>query len=405
MHMKSLTGIAIGGMLLIAVSQLAIAQDEPAAPNPETEKSSPTAPETADPKWLDRMPKDDRAALDEVVGYAPPAFTNDLKWLDGNPTTWENIRGKVIIVQSWTSGTAQGKKWPTRLAGMIKDFPQDQIFAIALHTPEDVDQAEAHLARQAAPENIHVVIDADGDFCDALGIYKEPVNILVDRNGTLRYAGLSPKGLEQAVAALLAEPFDNTKRPRVKQQESGADETQEKSGEFPAITGKIDNALDVRGQRAPEFFIDEWITSKPDPSGKVVILDFWATWCGPCVQSIPHMNSLATRFADQVCIVGISDEKQNDFNKGMDDKKIKPENIKYALALDPAAKMKSALQIRGIPHCIVMSKDWIVRWQGHPGSLSPQILEKIIKADGAAAATAPAKSKKPGAKPRGWKTS
>jgi hypothetical protein len=114
------------------------------------------------------------------------------------------------------------------------------------------------------------------------------------------------------------------------------------------------------------------------------------------------MNNLATSFPDQVCIVGISDEKPNDFQQGLEKKNIKPENIKYSLALDPAAKMKKAIQVSAIPHCVVMSKDWTVRWQGHPASLTAKVLEQIIKADGASA-DSPAKGKKPG-KPRGWKS-
>ena len=63
---------------------------------------------TVDPKWLDRIPKDDRAALDEIVGFAPPAFTDDLKWI-GDKRDWDGMRGKVVVIQSWTTATMPGR--------------------------------------------------------------------------------------------------------------------------------------------------------------------------------------------------------------------------------------------------------------------------------------------------------
>ena len=47
---------------------------------------------------------------------------------------------------------------------------------------------------------VPVLLDSTGEFCDALGIYKDPVNVIVDRNGVVRYAGLNGNGLKQAVA-------------------------------------------------------------------------------------------------------------------------------------------------------------------------------------------------------------
>ena len=127
--------------------------------------------------------------------------------------------------------------------------------------------------------------------------------------------------------------------------------------------------------------VDRWITAEPDARGKVAIIDFWATWCGPCIKAIPHMNDIANQFRGQVECVGVSDESKSAFEAGIEKKNLKGSDFAYALALDPKGRMKSAFNVRGIPFVAVMSTDWVVRWQGHPSSLTASIISSIIAAD------------------------
>ncbi|MFQ5447893.1 MAG: SdrD B-like domain-containing protein, partial [Saprospiraceae bacterium] len=59
------------------------------------------------------------------------------------------------------------------------------------------------------------------------------------------------------------------------------------------------------------------ITPNPLTRDKVTVIDFWATWCGPCVAAIPHMNELADAFSDHVAFVGLSDELAPKFQTGL----------------------------------------------------------------------------------------
>jgi thiol-disulfide isomerase/thioredoxin len=398
--------------LIVAAAPPAPAPPAKSGPNPPASTAPTSAPHSsakrlevapADLKWLDRLPKEDRAALEELLGWAPPPFATHLQWVgSASAPTWADLRGKVVVVQSFTTSTAAGRGWPQRVATNLKDIAAKDLRIIALHTPDDAADATEFLSRKPAPEGVVVGIDSSGAYCDELAIYKQPVNIVVDRNGAVRYAGLNNTGLELAVKALVAEPFNQNSIVPQRGEGDGEDANAAAtpvSGEFPPITGKIDSALDIRGKSAPEFFVSQWITQPPNAEGKVVVLDFWATWCGPCVASIPHMNDLATRFRDSVVCVGISSEKPADFEKGMarlqQQKKITLNTFQYALALDPSSKMAGAMKITGIPHCIVTSRDRIVRWQGHPASLDAATLEKIVKAD-AAQSGAGGKSAPPG---------
>ena len=71
------------------------------------------------------------------------------------------------------------------------------------------------------------------------------------------------------------------------------------------------------GSAAPELDIEHWVhngESRLQPvtsfvEGKVYVVEFWATWCGPCIYSIPHLSQLQRQYADQgVTLISISDE-------------------------------------------------------------------------------------------------
>jgi uncharacterized protein (TIGR03435 family) len=71
------------------------------------------------------------------------------------------------------------------------------------------------------------------------------------------------------------------------------------------------------GDRAPEIHLEELLPEQPvanasfeEFAGKTVVLEMWATWCGPCVAAIPHLNELAEKFKDQpVVFLSVTDEE------------------------------------------------------------------------------------------------
>jgi cytochrome c biogenesis protein CcmG, thiol:disulfide interchange protein DsbE len=69
----------------------------------------------------------------------------------------------------------------------------------------------------------------------------------------------------------------------------------------------------VAGDSAPEFTLtadNGQTVSLPDFKGKVLILNFWATWCPPCVQETPSLSQLAAQFAEKgVVVLGVSVDK------------------------------------------------------------------------------------------------
>jgi cytochrome c biogenesis protein CcmG/thiol:disulfide interchange protein DsbE len=326
-------------------------------------------------KWLETLPRADAASVVRSMGWSAPDFPDSARWQGEPGPSIESLRGKVTLIQTFTTmGT--GRSAAGRLDRVTKPLADEEDFVtIAVHTPEHLDRIDTLLPRLKL--DVPVLVDEQGAWCDAVGAFRRPVSYLVDRQGTIRYAGLSPKGIEAAARKLLAEPYDETVQPRNREEELEAAKSR---NDFPTYETPVGSSADRRGQTAPDFYVERmWKDPVTTANDKVVVLDFWATWCGPCVKAIPHMNKLQEHYGNQLVCVGISDESS--FKADMVKRGLKMNDFSYGLATDTTGTLKNFFQIRGIPHVVVLSGDWVVRWQGHPSALTEAVLDPIIKAN------------------------
>lgn len=129
------------------------------------------------------------------------------------------------------------------------------------------------------------------------------------------------------------------------------------------------------GANAPEFSVGSWIQGEVDGINdptKTYIVEFWATWCGPCMRSIPHLNKLYQRYRGAgLVIIGISDEPASTVKPFV---ARKGNSMSYPVAVDTSEKvmnekwMKAAKQ-DGIPAAFIV-RGGKVLWIGNP--LDPQ---------------------------------
>jgi cytochrome c biogenesis protein CcmG, thiol:disulfide interchange protein DsbE len=145
------------------------------------------------------------------------------------------------------------------------------------------------------------------------------------------------------------------------------------SASFGAEVEKKIWAKSFLNQKAPTLIVEKWLTKEPDRNGKFVLIDFWATWCGPCRKAIPELNALHKKFGDRLVVIGLSDEPEAKV-KGMKDP-----TIQYFSAIDTEARMKNELKVTGIPHVVIIDPKGIVRWEGFPLLDGFELTEKVVE--------------------------
>ena len=308
---------------------------------------------------------------------------DQLKSYTGGPAlTAEALKGKPLLIVAWSSWLKSSHSGLAVAQAAADKYAPMGLEVVAVHHTRGFENA-----KKAFEENkftARAAHDEKGEFFKTLLVGGGgPDYYLVDRAGNLRFAQVDRKSVEAAVEKLVKEtPDEAAKAQAPSSSDAGAggkpgspgDWKQPPASEYsaakwPAVNKTVEYAKNVQGKPLPvKLGKETWITDKPTLDGRVIVLDFWATWCGPCIAASPKLDELQGKFKDDLVIVGLSGQKRpgrpEDVSaiKSYLDKK----PAKYSHANDTSQAIYKALDIQAIPHVVVMSTDGTVRWQGNP---------------------------------------
>lgn len=135
------------------------------------------------------------------------------------------------------------------------------------------------------------------------------------------------------------------------------------------------------GDAAPPLSADGWLQTPEgiDVSwealrGKVVVLEFWGTWCGPCVAAIPHLNELAEKFEDEdVVFLSVTFEDEATIRPFLEKRP-----MHSWIGLDPDKSMPEAYGVKGWPTTFLIDKKGTVAAITYPTNLTPKILRDML---------------------------
>ena len=109
-------------------------------------------------------------------------------------------------------------------------------------------------------------------------------------------------------------------------------------------------------------------------SGKPLVIEFWASWCGPCVKLFPHLNKLYGELEETgIQFVALTREPIHHVSEY-----IRSQELLYPVGVDTEAQYGKALDVTHIPYAVIVDAEGNVVWSGHSGRLSMERIEKSL---------------------------
>ena len=108
--------------------------------------------------------------------------------------------------------------------------------------------------------------------------------------------------------------------------------------------------------------------------GKPLVIEFWATWCGPCHRLFPHLNQLNEELkGTDIQFIAVTNEA---FNLTKEFTRVR--QLQYPVASDIQDLYGRALNVTYIPYAVIVSAEGEIIWSGHSGKLSKRRIEGTL---------------------------
>lgn len=131
------------------------------------------------------------------------------------------------------------------------------------------------------------------------------------------------------------------------------------------------------GNSPPALSVDEWLKGEPIKSfeeGNAYLVEFWGTWCGPCIENIPHLSQIQNKYSSQgLIVIGVATHEFDGREKLDKFMKDRGDEMEYRVAFDTDLSMqqdwdtgeKGGDNFR-LPVCFLIDKKGTVVFVGHP---------------------------------------
>ena len=322
-------------------------------------------------------------------------------WTLAQPLNAKEIEGKVVLVGLVSIDDVQSMKTLSSFARYQRQHEAKGLVILAVHPDAGWDSLNEKV--QDGRVKVQVARDVDGAFAKAIVSDDYPDLYLIDRAGQLRFADIETRSLLPAMTQLLRETQEQAIENAVR--ESAANEvlapqsSDEDSGEagedtakpmatreayasaaWPATNSGTIKARNIQGQTLQvPLGNEEWITERVELDGKVLVLDFWATWCGPCIRASPMLDQMQTQHPDTLAILAIGGQSDPESKVRA---YVAEHKVSYSHLYDTNQSIYRNLQVTAIPHTLIISTDGVVRWQGNPLSADfKAALEQVLRVD------------------------
>jgi thiol-disulfide isomerase/thioredoxin len=303
----------------------------------------------------------------KVGSKAPPLSIE--QWVLGDPVK-EFKPGHTYVVEFWATWCPPCLKSIPHLTKLQEEYG-DAITVIGVagsergKTSKQLGVLRKFIKKQGDKMVYTVGYESDREtvnaWMKAAGRNGIPSAFVVDGTGTITWIGHPMDGLDGAIEKAVA-----------------------KKGKGGEADASRPYELMV-GDKAPAIYADSWVKGEPVTEferNHVYVMEFWATWCGPCIRGIPHLTEIQKKFKDKgVTVIGMNIWEDKPQKKVPAFVKEKGDEMNYTVAIQDGTKMADkwmeAAGQNGIPTAMIVNGEGRIAWIGHPMSMD-EPLEKIV---------------------------
>ncbi|QQS48655.1 MAG: redoxin domain-containing protein [Acidobacteriota bacterium] len=248
------------------------------------------------------------------IGEPAPDFK--LTDTSGKVHSLKSYRGRTTVLGFLGVTCPISNAYNDRIRAIVTDYSTRNVAFLGINSnyDEPVAQIRAHIEKHGF--TFPVLKDVDNRVSDAYGAERTPEMFVIDRDGVLRYRGRIDNSQE------LRRVKRNDLRAALDELLAGKPVSITEARAFGCLIKRTkDEALaDQAGQQEFEPKVGplkpaDFAKFKASALGKVLVINFWATWCGPCVAEFPEFVALDAKYRDKgVKFVGISADEISDID-------------------------------------------------------------------------------------------
>jgi len=356
----------------------------------------------------------------KVGDKAPPLSVES--WVKGDKVE-KFEKGKVYVVEFWATWCGPCIKGIPHLTEVQKEYKDKGVRILSIASSERTKDATGDISSEARLAKVKDFVTKQGDAMGYTVAYDDdrsmsnawmkpanqrgiPCAFIVDKTGKIAWIGHPANGMDAALAkavaakgsasaggssVILASQPVKEKPKADKKDQPVKEKTKAEAKKDPADKG----ITLYMGDKAPELTVSKFVKGEPVTGfekGKIYVVEFWATWCGPCIENIPHLTELQKEHKD-IKVIGVSVWES-------DQAKVEPfvekmgEKMDYTVAMDDlgtpedgaagrnasmsgkmAQNWMAASGQNGIPAAFIVNGDGKIAWIGHPATMEKPLAE------------------------------
>jgi len=286
-----------------------------------------------------------------MVGNKAP--TLNLADRDGKTVRTPDTRGKVVVVDFWATWCGPCLKALPEMVRLQARYKDRDLLVMGIH---DSRRGVDRMGTVATENKIDYPLFVDsGQSAENWNVRFWPTIAVIDRAGKIRAIGLQPAHVEKVVQALIKEPAPTSTGNTAGSDVRAAPAVPAKLLESGSDAARSRRLASIDALNPPDLDVSDWVNGEmtaDDLKGKIVILDFWATWCGPCLASIPKNNALARKYGEDVVLIGVCHDRGAERMAEV----VKSRGIKYPVCHDVDNTTINAYMVNGYPDYYVFDR-------------------------------------------------